>query len=304
MTEIPESLRVALWATSLTPVLANVESWVKGVDRTMSRAAGQGASLLVMPELLCEQWLAFAPRGLRGDQEIPWMAQQAELALPALRRLPMRHGMALAAGSMPVRVELDGKVSYRNRAHLLLPDGRELAHDKLCLTPGERDPEGWEMATGNLVRVIEWMGLRVAVIICLDVELPALSARLSSCDLDLLLVPSMTERLSGYHRVFGCAKARAVELLCTVCVVGCIGPATTARPRPGNVSGAALYVPCEPLLGETGVLATTPPKAESDGPGPLLVADVPVASIRSLRRRGAEVWPGAWPAEHLVIQGC
>lgn len=147
--------------------------------------------------------------------------------------------MALVAGSMPARIEFAGQVSYRNRAQLMLPEGREVTHDRRRLTPGQRDPAGWEVATGATRRVVEWMGLRIAVLICLDVKLPALSARLSSCNIDLPLVPSMTERLSGFHRVFGCAKARAVELVCSVCVVGGIGPATTAEPRPGNVSGDA-----------------------------------------------------------------
>lgn len=42
-------------------------------------------------------------------------------------------------------------------------------------------------------------------------------------------MPSYTSRLSGYSRVLSCAEARAVELLSTVCVVGCFGDLSTAN---------------------------------------------------------------------------
>jgi hypothetical protein len=64
----PDILKLALWATSLSPVLSNLNAWVGGVDRMMARAAAQGASLLMLPELLCEQWLVFAPREPNGQE--------------------------------------------------------------------------------------------------------------------------------------------------------------------------------------------------------------------------------------------
>ena len=112
----------------------------------------------------------------------------------------------------------------------------------------------------------------------------------------------MTEKLSGFHRVFGCARARAVELMTTVCVVGCIGRAGHPNARP-NVGGAAAYLPCEESLGATGVAAEIPAAAACDGPGPLLIArDLPLGRIRALRAAGAEAWPGAWSANHLAIE--
>src|SRR5690606_13537163 len=147
----------------------------------------------------------------------------------------------------------------------LLPDGRVIAQDKLCLTPGEQDPESWNLLPGNAVRVVEWEGLTLVTLICLDIELPALSAKLAPLNLDLVLVPSMTGKLSGYSRVFSGAKARAVELLCAVGVCGAIGRAPGTTQNPTNVSGCALYLPCEPGLGMNGVLAATMPIGEEAG---------------------------------------
>ncbi|MEX0760498.1 MAG: nitrilase-related carbon-nitrogen hydrolase, partial [Tistlia sp.] len=209
-----DSLTVALWATNLAQPLNGLDGWAALVDRRMAEAKARGADLLVMPEYCSEQWLSFAPAGLKGSDEIEWMAAQSDAALEAIRELPARHDMALLAGTVPVRFEPRQESGgepippFLNRAHLLLPDGRLLRQDKLCLTPGEKDPAGWNLSTGDEVRIVEWRGVRLATLICLDVEMPALSSLLAPLDLDLLLVPSMTSKLSGYSRVFDCAKAR------------------------------------------------------------------------------------------------
>jgi predicted amidohydrolase len=119
---------------------------------------------------------------------------------------------------------------------------------------------------------------------------------------DLILVPSMTGKLSGYSRVFSCAKARAVELMCAVGACGTVGRAPGTTQNPTNVSACALYLPCEPSLGMSGELDAVAPRGEDEGDGPLLIArDIPFAEIRRLREAGAEVWPGAWRADHIAI---
>lgn len=296
----PETLTLALWAANLSEPIEGLEAWAARIEARMAEAAAEGARLLVMPEYAAEQWLAFKPAGLRPDEEIGWMAAQAPKALARLEPLAARHQIALLAGTMPWAVEN----GHRNRAWLILPDGRTIAQDKLVLTPGEQDPESWNLVTGDTLEIVEWAGLRLATLICLDIEMPALSARLARAELDLILVPSATEQLSGHSRVFGCAKARAVELMTAVAATGCIGAAPGTTQTPTNVSGAAVYLPCEPSLGHTGVHAETGPyDGAAGGAGPMLVArDVPLGAIRALRGGRAEVWPGAWPADHIVIR--
>lgn len=296
---------LALWATNLARPLNGIAGWAEAVDAKMAEAKAAGAALLVMPEYAAEQWLSFAPDGLAPDREIPWLAGQAEAALAALAPLPARHDVALLAGSMPVRVEQarePGAPPYRNRAHLLLPDGRIVVQDKLCLTPAERTPEAWNLDSGDRLEIVTWRGLRLATLICLDVELPALAARLAEHAPDLVLVPSMTGKPAGHHRVFGCAKARAVELQAAVAAVGCIGSASPAKPRETNVGGAAVFLPCEEALGHEGLAGRIGPLDRAEDEGPLLLArDLPIDTIRALRGGAAEVWPGAWQAEHIVV---
>lgn len=301
MTSLPFS--VALWAVNLANPVASMDEWLARVAAQMRTAAAAGADVLVMPEYACEQWLDFAPGGLREDEEIPWLGERTSTTLPSLARLVRETDMGLLPGTMPHRAPGGG---WTNRAHLLLPTGDgglHTAQDKLCLTPFETETGAWMLTPGSEFRVTEWRGLRIGTLICLDIELPALSARLAPLGLDIVLVPSMTEREAGYWRVFGCAKARAIELQAIVCAVGAVGPFRTGGRVETNVSGAAVYVPCEPRLGHNGILATAGPMAESTEPlGPMLVArHLPVEVVRALRAGEAEVWPGGWRADGVRI---
>ena len=301
---MPDTFTIALCALNVGHPLAGLDDYVALVDQRMAEAAGQGADLLVLPEYVSEHWLWFAPQPLARPLELDWMAEQAEEVLSRLAPLPEQHGLALLAGAMPVhkRNHAAGGPRHRNRAHLLLPDGRMATQDKLCLLAVEANPDGYLLEPGKVVWIVTWQGLRLAIAVCLDIELPALAARLVGKDLDLLLVPSMTEKLAGFQRVFGCARARAIELMTTVCVVGCMGTAGHPNARP-SVGGAAVFLPCEESLGSTGLAAEIPPAAAADGSGPLLLArDLPVGRIRAIRAAGAEAWPGPWSATHLSIE--
>lgn len=291
----PLNITIALWALNLDQPLARRDDWLDQVDRRMADATRGGAELLVLPEYASAAWLSFAPAALAADLEVGWMAGEARNILPAVHELARHHELAVLAGSCPA---LEGG-AYRNRAWLLLPDGRAISQDKLCLTPAECDPRSWLLEPGHLVQIVEWQGVRLAILVCLDVELPALAARLAYERVDLILVPSQTAGETGFARVTACARARAVELMCATCVAGCIGPAGSERFS--NVGGAAAYVPCEPALGTSGIVLEEGPFQTTSGPGPLFFARLPLAEIRRLRAGAAEVWPGAWRADHVRI---
>ena len=302
-----ETITVALWATNLEVPATDLASWIAAIETRMAEAKAAGARLLVMPEFACSQWLGFAPPDLPVDQQIPWLAALTPTALDGLRPLPSRHGVALLAGTMPFAEKSnDGSTtpSHFNRAFLLLPDERVLTQDKLCLTPSEQNPAAWCLTPGTTFSVFVWNELRIAIIICLDVEFTSLFARLGKLDLDLILVPAKTDLLSGYYRVFGCAKARAIELQTVVCVVGAIGSAL-AHPAVDTVmGGAAAFLPCEHVLGSTGIAAALEPQTAANGLTPLLYAyNLPVGYCRQVRHGAAEaeVWPSTWTADHITI---
>jgi len=286
-------MKISLWATHLGAPKPNMDAWLATVEAKLVAAKAEGSSLLVMPEYACAQWLSFAAVDLH--KELRWLADAARVVLPTLHALVERHGVGLLAGTMPTRVE-DGFV---NRAMLLVPEGT-FVQDKLALTPWERDPAGWLLTPGTALRVAHWRGLRIAIAICLDIEVPSLSARMSALDLDLLIVPSMTSSRAGYERVFGCAKARAVECACPVAAVGAVGTLRLPDREESNASGAALFVPCEPQC-ERGIAGSIGPFHLDGDDGPVLHIEVPIDECRRLRRGGSEVWPPRAPV-HLVVE--
>ena len=291
---------VALWPVNVGRRLARLEDWTAMVGDRLAAAAVAGADILVLPEYACAQWLSVLPEKLAPTAEIPWMAEQAPAMLDSLRPLVNRHDVALVAGSIPLPAPGGG---YANRAVTLLPGGGEMTHDKLTLTPDERDEACWSLAKGNAVTVFEWRGVRWSVVICLDIEQPAVAVELGRMEPDVVLVPSMTTTLAGYHRVFDCAKARAIELFACVAAVGTIGDCGDfCHGADLNISGAAAYVPCERDLGHTGVWGTPlPPRGAADDAGPLWVSPpLPVSRLRAMKREGtAAVWAGMYDATAL-----
>ncbi|WP_434052139.1 MAG: nitrilase-related carbon-nitrogen hydrolase [Roseibium sp.] len=294
MTDYP----IALWSFNLGRAPASVAALARIIDEEMLKAAASGAKLLMLPEYFIECCLAFKPAGLPPDREMAFLADVGDELLDLLAPLPQKHKVALLAGTMPVRAD-DG---ITNTAFLLTADGRRIRQDKLCLTPFEQDPETWNLTPGNQLSVFELDGLRMAILICLDIEMPALSCLLAKAKPDLILVPSMTEKHSGYHRVYGCAKARAVELMCAVAVCGVVGVSKGTTQNESSVSGAALYVPCEESLGFTGIAADAAPTDGASSEEPYLTCAVPLKELNDLKGGKAEVWPGAWSADAVSLK--
>ncbi len=298
MSDLASNVTMALWATNLGVSVEGLHGWAACVDHEMAEARRNGADIFVMPEYASEQWLAFKPEGLASDREIAWMADLAPEAVDLAAKLAAKHDMLLVAGSLPWHTD----AGQTNRAVILTPEGDRYFQDKLSLTPGEQEEDAWNLVPGKELQIMQWRGLRFAVLICLDVEMPALSCLLAPHSPDLVIVPSMTAQPSGYNRVFGCAKARAVELMTAVAVVGTTGTAVNSTQNPTNYSGAAVYIPCEPDLGFDGVFDKMEPGWDDGKAGPLLLArDVPIGTIRKLRSGEAEVWPGGWSAANVKV---
>ncbi|WP_395736149.1 nitrilase-related carbon-nitrogen hydrolase [Prosthecobacter sp.] len=191
-----------------------------------------GADLVLLPEFA---WVGLVPlvepRTLQRAAEVFWNE-----VLPALKSLLTRPGKAVVLGTVPFwdaeRQEL------RNRAPILLED-RVLHQDKLHLTPWESD-----FSPGTELHLWEFAGLRFAVVICLDIEIPEISTRLRGSAVDVLLVPSATETVLGVERVGRCASARAVELGCAVGVCHLTGK-TEVELIDVNVGRTAVYWPSQ-----------------------------------------------------------
>jgi len=296
-----QTLTIAHWVANYGTVVKSAQDWCDLLESQLERAKAEGAEVLLIPEYCSEGWLHYAPADLPPTGEVEWMGGQSQIVYRIMQELVKKTGVALVAGSMPWPQE--NGAGFTNRCWFLFPDREPVFHDTLVMTPFEKDPASWELEVGKDVKVIEWRGFRLAILICLDIEMPILSCKMSMLDIDLIFVPSQTSKPSGYHRVFGCAKARAVEMLTALAVVGCVGsPHLADKKRDAYHSGASLYLPCEEAFGYTGIWAEIPVSSGKDLPGEMLISrNVPLGKIRAIRHGKPEVWPGPWNADGVKI---
>ncbi len=271
----------------------------------MADAAARGVHLLVLPEFCCAQWLAFAPPSLPHANQLKWLADTGQIALPEMQALAMRYGVSLIPGTIPFEAAAhDGETGFFNRAWLLTPDSTQHFQDKLSLTPLEENGASGATLPGKTVNVIDWNGLRLAIAICLDTEYTALWAMLGKLDLDMVVIPAKTDMITGYNRVFGCARARAIELQTAICAVGAVGAPLTYLAEDTGVGGAAVYLPCDLGVSLDGRFAEFPAQdAATGGNAVLQAALVPVGACRAIRRghAEAELRPALWTADHLKV---
>ena len=213
---------------------------VEKVIEMTERSWTSGADLVVLPEFT---WLALEPlisagqgKKLEAIADLFW-----NQLLPEIQARLSKAGKAVVLGTAPVRT-CEGKL--RTRAPIIA-EGALLYQDKLHLTPWEQDFEA-----GDTLSIWTFGGFRIAVIICLDIEIPELSSRLRDRAVDLILCPSATETQLGVERVNRCASARAVELGCYVGISQLTGKATSDLIEM-NIGRAALYRPSQAAFRET-----------------------------------------------------
>ena len=202
-------MKIDAWNIDVGTVARSAEDYGLQVLTHVEESWADGADLVLLPEYC---WMG-AERFLQGEARgvAQWFWQEF---LPQHQGRFRREGKAVVLGTCPF-IEEDG--SLRNRAPIFA-DGQVLFQDKLALTP-------WEdmMVGGKELRVWQFLGLRLAVLVCLDIEVPEWSVLLRDQDVDLILVPSATENLMGVERINRCASARAVELGCAVVVAHLLG---------------------------------------------------------------------------------
>ncbi len=301
-----EHVSIDFWAPNLEPVMPDLQTWLVGLEARVAQTAARGAHMLVLPEFACAQWLSFAPVDLPPDQAMGWLFECGEVALAAIATMSAHFGVSILAGTIPYPASyVNGVQAYFNRAWLITPDGTRFSQDKLSLTPIEAQGASGITVHGETINVIVWNGLRMAMIICLDSEFTDLWSRLGPLDLDLVIIPAKTDMITGYNRVFSCARARAIELQTVVCVLGAVGVPFGVPLTDTGVGGASVFTTCDLGVSLDRIHATLPPQtAAMMSDHVLMAADMPVGACRRLRNghAEAEVCPALWDASHLVVQ--
>ncbi len=221
------------------------------VTRWVAEAAGKGARLLVFPEYFSIEITSIFGEEIYSSLPLQLEKLQRTLAdfLALFRELAQAHHVHICAGSYPVREGDD----YYNRSYFFWPSGHCEFQEKLQMTRFES--EHWHVSAGSGLKVFATEFGNIAINICYDSEFPLLARRQVEEGAVLILVPSCTDTLAGFHRVkIGC-QARALENQCYVVQSPTVGDCAWSEAVDTNVGLAAVYTPVDRGFPPTGVLA-------------------------------------------------
>ncbi len=231
--------------TSFAAFEAKLTRWVR-------EAASQGAQLLVFPEYAAMELAHLAGTHVGSDVKGSLEILQAHRVYyeAFYAALAKEYGLYILGGSGPVKLA-DG--SYVNEARLFAPSGASACQQKIMMTRFEA--EEWGIAPGANLCVFDTAVGKLGITICYDVEFPLIARALAGAGAEILLAPSCTEALAGYHRVrIGC-EARALENQIFAIQSPTVGDAPWLAGLETNVGAAAVYAPPDMRFSAEGTIA-------------------------------------------------
>ena len=272
------SLRVAACAYPVEAP-ADFAAYAQKQARWVEAAVEQGAQLLVFPEYAAVELTSTLDAAVRGELQRELAALQPLLPnlLQTFSELAQKHGVYILSPSFPERDAESGR--YHNRARLHGPSGAAGVIEKLQMTRFES--EQWGISAGQTQRVFETPHGIIGVAICYDSEFPLLVRKQVELGAELVLVPSNTDTLAGYHRVALSCRARALENQVYVVHAPTVGALPESLALDENHGAAAIYGPVDRGFADDGVIA----RGAFDTPG-WVMADLDRAALAKVRSDG------------------
>lgn len=272
--------RLVQVATAAYPLeaLSGWDQYSEKLERWVANAARDGAQLLVFPEYAGMELAMLAGADLASllQPSLKAVSERIPQADEIHAALAKQYNVHICAGSAPV---YDPAISDRpvNRARLITPSGRIGVQDKQILARWERDP--MQAVGGGPLRLFETELGKIGILICYDGEFPLLGHGFR--DADLMLVPSCTEELAGYHRVRIGAMARALEMQCVTVMASLTGSAPWNEVADKTIGAGGIYGPPDHGFPDDGVLA----QGDIGQPG-WTMAEVDLEAIAHVRADG------------------
>lgn len=269
------------------------QDYVAKAERWTQNAADAGAQLLLWPEYASMELASLLPREVQLSLalQLEHLQQLRDDFIGLYERLAQQHGLYVQPGTFPVQLD-NGE--YRNRAWLFGPQGLLGFQDKLQMTRFEN--EQWHISPGDQIRIFETAFGKVGIAICYDSEFPLIARRQVELGADLILVPSCTDTLAGYHRVrIGC-QARALENQCYVVQSPTVGTADWSPAVDINIGAAGVFTPVDHGFPDNGVLALG-----EFGRPQWLLADLDLARIATVRQTGQVFNYRDWPGQFRCL---
>lgn len=249
--------------------IRHADGFYSHLGELVSQAAGQGAELVVLPELVVLELLGLRPE-LPGPDVPLFLADFADAYEREIAQLADRYQLALCAGSH-FRKERE----VLNVSLTIFPGGVKHFQPKVKLTTYER--EIWRLGRGAR---LEPPSPPVGVTICYDCEFPESGRKLAENGALIQCVPAFTETRRGLQRVRWSCHARAVENQVFVVhssLVGSLG----REPVPETFGSSAILTPSLEPFPESAVLAETALGEEG-----IAVADLDLQMLLEAREQG------------------
>jgi predicted amidohydrolase len=263
----------------------NFAAFTGRIASLAAEAKAQAADLLVLPEY-AGMVLAGASISTADIQaELDTVVSQSTALVAALRDIAMGEEIWMLGGTLPMR-DADGKI--HNRAALFAPSGQTAFQDKQSMTRFEA--ERWGISGGKAPVIFATPFGRIGISICYDSEFPLHVRAQVTAGAKLILVPSCTDSMAGFHRVRLSARARALENQCFVAMSPLVGNAPWSGAIDENHGYAGLYGPPDHGFPEDGVLV----RGTLDEPN-LVFAEIDMNRIETVRREGGVLNHRDWP---------
>ncbi|NOT13305.1 MAG: carbon-nitrogen hydrolase family protein [Methylococcaceae bacterium] len=260
------------------------------IERWVEEAVTESARILVFPEYASMELASLFSKDIYSSLSLQLASMQTVLDdyIDLYRTLALKHHCYIQSGTFPVRMP---EGDYRNRAYLFMPSGEFDFQDKLMMTRFEN--EQWLIKRGNELKCFDTEFGKIAINICYDSEFPLLARKQVEAGANLILVPSCTDTLAGYHRVkIGC-QARALENQCYVVQSPTVGSAPWSEAVDVNIGAAAIYTPVDRGFPDNGISAIGTLNATQ-----WVIAEISLANCKKVRADGQVFNYRDWPLQN------
>ncbi|MFI3155609.1 MAG: carbon-nitrogen hydrolase family protein [Methylococcaceae bacterium] len=273
--------------------LENWQQYQSKVERWVVEASEQHAKILLFPEYASMELASLFGKEVYSSLSKQLAAMQSlhDDYLDLFRGLAKKYQCIIQAGTFPVKMDSG---AYRNRAYLFMPDARVDYQDKLMMTRFEN--EQWLIQKGEELRCFETEYGKIAINICYDSEFPMLARKQVEAGANLILVPSCTDTLAGYHRVkIGC-QARALENQCYVVQSALVGEASWSEAVDVNIGASAIYTPVDRGFPDNGILAAGQLNAVQ-----WVIGEISLDACATVREQGQVFNYRDWPLQNGFV---
>ena len=259
----------------------------------ISEAHGEGAQLVVLPELFCLELLPLA-KELAPEKAPRYLVQYSEPLEEWLARISQNSGMVIVGGS---HFRKYGE-QIRNVSAIAFPDGQLVFQQKNNLTVYERDV--WNIEKGEGLSPLAGS---LGVTICYDSEFPEAGRNLAEFGMLVHCVPAWTETQRGFQRVRWSCLARAVENQNFVIHSSLVGD-LDREPMPESYGSSAIIAPSVDPFPVQAILRETELNTEG-----VAVADLDLNLLQVARSMGevtnwvdrnSSSWVTTKPSENTV----